>query len=38
MQHDFFGEYPIITVDAARFLVDCQVHLVGVETGSVDDC
>jgi arylformamidase len=36
MQHDFFGEYPIITVDAARFLVECQVHLVGVETGSVD--
>jgi kynurenine formamidase len=36
MQHDFFGEYPIITVEAARFLVECKVHLVGVETGSVD--
>lgn len=36
MQHDFFGEYPIITVDAAQFLVECGVQLVGVETGSVD--
>lgn len=36
MQHDFFGEYPVITADAARYLVEIGVHLVGVETGSVD--
>ncbi len=36
MQHDFFTEFPDITTDAAEFLVRCGVHLVGVETGSVD--
>ena len=36
MQHDFFTEYPDILPDAAEFLVECGVHLVGVETGSVD--
>jgi arylformamidase len=35
-KHDFFTEYPDITPDAAQFLVDCSVELVGVETGSVD--
>ena len=36
MKSDYFTEYPDITTDAAEFLVECGVHLVGVETGSVD--
>jgi arylformamidase len=36
MKHDYFTDFPDITVDAAEFLVQCGVHLVGVETGSVD--
>ncbi len=36
MQHEFFMEFPDITTDAAQFLVECGVHLVGVETASVD--
>lgn len=35
-QHDFFTDYPDITVGAGEFLAECGVHLVGVETGSVD--
>lgn len=35
-QHDFFTDYPEVTVGAGEFLVECGVHLVGVETGSVD--
>lgn len=33
---NYFSEYPAIGVDAARFLVDCGVDLVGVDTPSVD--
>jgi arylformamidase len=36
MKHHFFTDFPDITTDAAHFLVDCGVELVGVETGSVD--
>ncbi|MSU36832.1 MAG: cyclase family protein [Pedosphaera sp.] len=36
MKHGFFTEFPDITTDAAQFLVECGVELVGVETGSVD--
>ncbi len=36
-QADFFDKFPFVTVDAAQFLVDCGVHLVGVETASVDN-
>jgi kynurenine formamidase len=35
-QADFFTDFPVVTAEAARFLVDCGVHLVGVETASVD--
>lgn len=35
-QDDFFTDYPDVTTDAAEFLVECGVHLIGVETGSVD--
>jgi arylformamidase len=37
MKDDFFEQYPVIGADAARFLVECGVHLVGVETASVDN-
>lgn len=33
---DYFTEHPVITGPAAQFLVDCGVHLVGVDTPSVD--
>lgn len=36
MQHDFFTAFPDITPDAAQFLVECGVELLGVETASVD--
>ena len=32
----YFTEHPVITGAAAQFLVDCGVHLVGVDTPSVD--
>lgn len=32
----YFTEHPVITGEAAQFLVDCGVHLVGVDTPSVD--
>ena len=32
----YFTEYPALTGNAARFLVDCGVELVGVDTPSVD--
>jgi arylformamidase len=35
-QADFFDNFPVISAEAARFLVDCGVHLIGVETASVD--
>jgi arylformamidase len=35
-QADFFTAFPDITPDAAQFLVDCGVQLVGLETPSVD--
>lgn len=33
---DFFDNYPVVTPDAAAFLVECGVHLVGMEMPSVD--
>jgi arylformamidase len=33
---NYFSEHPLITGAAARFLVDCGVQLVGVDTPSVD--
>lgn len=32
----YFTEHPVITGAAAQFLVDCGVHLIGVDTPSVD--
>ncbi|MXZ21072.1 MAG: cyclase family protein [Caldilineaceae bacterium SB0665_bin_25] len=32
----YFTDYPPLTEDAARFLVDCAVELVGIDTPSVD--
>jgi arylformamidase len=32
----YFAEHPVLTGEAARFLVDCGVHLVGVDMPSVD--
>lgn len=32
----YFTEYPALTANAARFLVDCGTELVGVDTPSVD--
>lgn len=32
----YFTDHPVITGAAAQFLVDCGVHLVGVDTPSVD--
>ncbi len=32
----YFTEHPVITGEAVQFLVDCGVHLVGVDTPSVD--
>lgn len=32
----YFTDHPVITGEAAQFLVDCGVHLVGVDTPSVD--
>lgn len=32
----YFTEHPVITGAAAQFLVDCRVHLIGVDTPSVD--
>ncbi|MBI2875388.1 MAG: cyclase family protein [Candidatus Tectomicrobia bacterium] len=32
----YFQEHPAITAEAAQFLVECGVHLVGVDTPSVD--
>ncbi len=37
MKPDFFENYPVITPDAAAFLVECGVHLVGMEMPSVDN-
>lgn len=36
LKHDFFTDFPDISVEAAKFLVDCGVELVGVEPASVD--
>ncbi len=33
---NYFSEHPVISGDAARWLVDCGVFLVGVDTPSVD--
>ena len=33
---DYFSEHPVITGEAAQFLVDCGVLLIGVDTPSVD--
>jgi arylformamidase len=33
---DYFTGHPVLTGEAARFLVDCGVHLVGVDTPSID--
>jgi len=33
---EYFSEHPCISADAAQFLVDCGVHLVGVDMPSVD--
>jgi arylformamidase len=33
---EYFTEHPVITPDAADFLIDCGVHLVGVDFPSVD--
>ncbi len=33
---DYFTAHPVITGEAAQFLVDCGVMLVGVDTPSVD--
>lgn len=32
----YFTEHPVMTGEAAQFLVDCGVHLIGVDTPSVD--
>lgn len=32
----YFTEHPVLTGEAAQFLVDCGVHLIGVDTPSVD--
>lgn len=32
----YFLDHPVITGEAARFLVDCGIHLVGLDTPSVD--
>jgi kynurenine formamidase len=34
--HAFFVEHPVIAGEAAEFLVECGVHLVGVDMPSVD--
>lgn len=33
---EYFSRHPVITIEAARFLVECGVHLVGVDFPSVD--
>lgn len=35
-QPDYFVSHPCLSGDLAQFLVDCSVHLVGVDTPSVD--
>jgi kynurenine formamidase len=35
-QSSYFSEHPIVSGAAAKFLVDCGVHLVGVDLPSVD--
>jgi arylformamidase len=35
-QPEYFGEHPVITTEAAQFLLKCGVHLVGVDFPSVD--
>jgi arylformamidase len=35
-QPDYFTQHPVITPDAAEFLIDCGVHLIGVDFPSVD--
>ena len=32
----YFTQYPALTGDAARFLVDCGIELIGIDTPSVD--
>ena len=32
----YFTDYPSLTEDAARFLVDCAIELIGIDTPSVD--
>lgn len=32
----YFTEHPVLTGEAAQFLVDCGVHLIGLDTPSVD--
>jgi kynurenine formamidase len=33
---DYFGEHPVISEDAAQYLTECGVVLVGIDTPSVD--
>ncbi len=35
-REDYFTRHPVLPEDAARFLIDCGVHLVGVDGPSVD--
>jgi kynurenine formamidase len=35
-QPDYFSEHPLISGRAAEFLVDCEVHLIGIDMPSVD--
>jgi arylformamidase len=36
LQADYFSDFPVIAADAAHFLLECGVELVGVDTPSVD--
>lgn len=33
---NYFSDYPVLTAAAARFLVDCGIELIGIDTPSVD--
>jgi len=35
-QSDYFSGHPVLSADGAQLLVDCGVHLVGIDTPSVD--
>ena len=32
----FFTDFPVITTEAAQFLVDCGTELIGIDTPSID--